>query len=79
MKILFFNVSRERAIEMKDILRGNRGNCIVSLNYNYLIIVLFYFLIIIFEIFFPIIFFRSPHFACPHFETPHIETPHFNL
>ena len=34
-------------------------------------------MIIIFEIFFPIIFFRTPHFACPHFETPHIETPHF--
>ena len=28
---------------MKDMLRGNRGNCIVLLNYNYLIIVYFIF------------------------------------
>ena len=39
----FFNVSRERAIERKDILRENRRNCIVLLNHNYLIIILFYF------------------------------------
>ena len=41
--MFFFNVSRERAIERKDILRGNRRNCIVLLNHNYLIIILFYF------------------------------------
>ena len=40
---MFFNVSRERTIERKDILRRNRRNCIVLLNYNYLITIIFYF------------------------------------
>ena len=61
---------------MKDILRGNRGNCIVLLNYNYLIIVLFYFFLLLSLRFFFQSFFRSPHFACPHFETA-VRTPRF--
>ena len=62
-------------MERKDgILRGNRRNCIVLLNYNYLIIILFYFRLL-FSIFYLNHVLGSPHFACPHFGIPHFECP----
>ena len=49
-------LTREREIERKDILRGNGTNCTVFLNYNYLFIILFYF---IFDYYFLAFFFQS--------------------